>query len=190
MIYLLNSLIIPADLSKQTSVWVRMRKANIDEVRQLLSQGFTSAIGHESTSILLTELLGVKVPFNRIAVSVKPGDIIVHFVLKTRLPEGKVLDLQELQNLEYYFVVSEIVGEESPPQRGVLRGSPPTTPPSGVLGGRPTGLRGRPPSLPESMRPPEGGPEPFGAPPLGGWPSRTRPDARPASRFLSPGETG
>jgi hypothetical protein len=116
-VYLLNSLIIPADLSKQTSVWVRMRKANIDEVRQLLSQGFTSAIGHESTSILLTELLGVKVPFNRIAVSVKPGDIIVHFVLKTRLPEGKVLDLQELQNLEYYFVVSEI-HSDAPPQRG------------------------------------------------------------------------
>jgi len=123
MIYLLNSLIIPADLSKQTSVWVRMRKANIDEVRQLLSQGFTSAIGHESTSILLTELLGVKVPFNRIAVSVKPGDIIVHFVLKTRLPEGKVLDLQELQNLEYYFVVSEVY--DSPPQRGCSRGAPP-----------------------------------------------------------------
>jgi hypothetical protein len=35
------------------------------------------------------------------------------------------------------------------------------------------------------MRPPEGGPEPFGE-----WPSRPRPDARPDSRFLSPGETG
>jgi hypothetical protein len=115
-VYLLNSLIVPADFSTSRTIWVRMRRADIDEVRQLLHRGFVSAIGHESTSILLTELLGVKVPFNRIAVSVKPGDIIIHFVLKTRLPEGKVLSYEELQQLDFNFIISEVY--EAPPQRG------------------------------------------------------------------------
>jgi hypothetical protein len=117
-IYILNSLVVPVDFRKHERVAVMMKRATPDEVRRLLQlpEGFISAVGHESTSVLLTEILGVEVPFNRIAVSVKPGDIIIHFVLKTRLPEGKVLNLQELQNLDYDFVISQV--EESPPQRG------------------------------------------------------------------------
>jgi hypothetical protein len=117
-IYILNSLVVPADFRKHERVTVMMKRATPDEVRRLLQlpEGFISAVGHESTSVLLTEILGVEVPFNRIAVSVKPGDIIIHFVLRTRLPEGKVLNLQELQNLDYDFVISQV--EESPPQRG------------------------------------------------------------------------
>jgi hypothetical protein len=113
-VYLLNSLIVPIDFSKLASVWVRMRKAEVDEVRQLLSQGFVSAIGHEGTARLLTELLGVQVPYNRVSVSLQPGDVAIHFVLRARLPEGKILSYEELQNLDYYFVVSEV----APPQRG------------------------------------------------------------------------
>jgi hypothetical protein len=117
-IYILNSLVVPVDFRKHERVAVMMKRATPDEVRRLLQlpEGFISAVGHESTSVLLTEILGVEVPFNRIAVSVKPGDIIIHFVLKTRLPEGKVLNLQELQNLDYDFVISQV--EESPPQTG------------------------------------------------------------------------
>ena len=117
-IYILNSLVVPVDFRKHERVTVMMKRATPDEVRRLLQlpEGFISAVGHESTSVLLTEILGVEVPFNRIAVSAKPGDIIIHFVLKTRLPEGKVLNLQELQNLDYDFVISQV--EESPPQRG------------------------------------------------------------------------
>jgi hypothetical protein len=118
-VYLLNSLIVPVDFTKQASVWVRMRRADVDEVRQLLRQGFVSAIGHESTATLLSQLLGISVPMNRIAVSAVPGDVLVHFALKTRLPEGRVLSEEELRQLDFYFVVSEIVSsEESPTQRG------------------------------------------------------------------------
>jgi hypothetical protein len=119
-VYLLNSLIIPVDFSKTPAVWVRMKKASIDEVRQLLSVSeFVSAIGHESTAQLLSTVLGIPIPFNRISVKAIPGDTLIHFALQTRLPEGRVLSEEELRQLDFYFVVSEIVsGEESPPQRG------------------------------------------------------------------------
>jgi hypothetical protein len=116
-VYLLNSLIVPVDFSTSRTIWVRMRRADVDEVRQLLRQGFVSAIGHEGTAKLLTELLDVQVPYNRVSVSLQPGDIAIHFVLRTRLPEGKILSYEELQNLGYYFVVSEVHGD-APPQRG------------------------------------------------------------------------
>jgi len=121
MIYLLNSLVIPVDFSNLEKVTVMMRKASVDEVRQLLRQEFVSAIGHEATATLLTKLLGVEVPFRRIAISAKPGDVLVHFVLslRTRLPEGRVLSEEELRQLDYYFVISQIYETpETPPQRG------------------------------------------------------------------------
>jgi hypothetical protein len=116
-VYLLNSLVIPVDFLKTPVVWVRMRKADIKEVMQVLQRGFMSAIGHEGTARLLTELLGVQVPYNRVSVSLQPGDVAIHFVLKTRLPEGKVLSYEELQQLDFVFIISEVHGD-APPQRG------------------------------------------------------------------------
>jgi len=117
-IYLLNSLIVPVDFRKHERVSVTMRYATIDEVRQLLRQEFVSAIGHESTATLLSQLLGINVPMNRIAVSAAPGDVLIHFALRTRLPEGRVLSEEELRQLDYYFVISEVHGDV-PPQRGL-----------------------------------------------------------------------
>jgi hypothetical protein len=121
-IYLLNSLIVPVDFRKHERVSVTMRYATIDEVRQLLRQEFVSAIGHESTATLLSQLLGINVPMNRIAISAAPGDVLVHFVLslRTRLPEGRVLSEEELRQIDFYFVISQInETPETPPQRGV-----------------------------------------------------------------------
>jgi hypothetical protein len=36
-------------------------------------------------------------------------DRALHFVLKERIPEGKVLTLDELKQIGYYLVVSEVV---------------------------------------------------------------------------------
>jgi hypothetical protein len=117
MIYLLNSLIVPVDFSKFEKVTVVMRRATIEEVKELLRTAtWESAVGHESTALLLTKIIGIEVPMRRVAVNVKPGDTVVHFALKTRLPEGRVLSEEELRQIDYYFVISEVY--DSPPQRG------------------------------------------------------------------------
>ena len=91
MIYVLNTLIIPVDFEIKEKYEIYLEKINIETAKKILSEGFTSAIGHESTARLLTKLLKIEIPFNRIAIKMREGDIGIHFFLKTRLPEGKIL---------------------------------------------------------------------------------------------------
>jgi hypothetical protein len=107
--YLLNTLIIPVDFQRYPKVKATIRQASIEEVRQLLSGGFVSAIGHQATATLLSQLLGIEVPFNRVTVKAEPGDILIHFVLRERIPEGKILTLEELQRLPFDFAVTEVL---------------------------------------------------------------------------------
>ncbi len=108
-VYVMNALIIPIDFDKYKNATVKIRKATVEEVRQLLSNNeFVSAVGHEATAVLLTQLLGIKIQYNRITVKAGPGDILIHFVLKQRIPEGKVLTLDELQRLEFDLAISEV----------------------------------------------------------------------------------
>jgi hypothetical protein len=57
----------------------------------------------------MSELLGINIPHNRITVKLRPGDIAVHFVLRERLPEGKVLSYEELRQLPFDLAVSEVL---------------------------------------------------------------------------------
>jgi hypothetical protein len=107
--YILNSLIIPVDFSEKLEYTVSVRKIDLQEARKIVSStDFISAVGHEPTAKVLSELLGVEIPFNRIAIKMKKGDVGLHFALKTRLPEGKVLTKEELQQLEFDLVLSEV----------------------------------------------------------------------------------
>jgi hypothetical protein len=108
-IYVLNTLVIPIDFERYERVTVKIRKASVEEVRRLLQgNDFVSAVGHQATADLLTSLLQIPVQFNRVAIKAAPGDVLIHFVLKTRVPEGKVLTLEELLELPFDFAISEI----------------------------------------------------------------------------------
>lgn len=110
MIYVLNTLIVPVDFDKEDSVTVRFRKTTLEEVRKLLNENqWTSAIGHKGTSEILTQILGIEIPENRVTLFFQKGDRGVHFFLKRRLPEGVVLSAQELEKLEYWLVLSEVL---------------------------------------------------------------------------------
>ena len=109
--YVVNSLIIPVDFEQYPQVTVKIRKATVEEVRQLLSHGFVSAIGHQATADLLTMLIGIEIPYNRITIKAKPGDKLVHFVLRERIPEGRVLTLDELKLLPFDLAISEVLEE-------------------------------------------------------------------------------
>jgi hypothetical protein len=102
---LFNALITPADFDKYDSVVIRLKRISVDEVKAFLSDHpFISAIGHQGTAQLLTEILGIEIPVNRITVQLKEGDIFIAFVLKQRLPEGVILTKEQLQKLDYWLV--------------------------------------------------------------------------------------
>jgi len=91
-------------------VHVVMEKISVEEAKQILTNNpFVSAIGHEATAKLLSQLLGIVIPANRISIFFEPDDIGIHFFLKTRLPEGKILTAEELQKLDFWLVKSEVI---------------------------------------------------------------------------------
>lgn len=73
---------------------------SITEVREIIRSNHhvVSAVGHDSTAKLYTEVLGCEIAPNRIAIRLNIGDeLIVGIVPVTRLPEGKILDDKEIQ---------------------------------------------------------------------------------------------
>ena len=67
------------------------------------SNELLSAIGHQSTAEILTELLGVEVPMNRIQFAQEIGQNAIVFKLKCRPPEGAILTRDEIESIGYEF---------------------------------------------------------------------------------------
>jgi len=113
MTYLVNafslSMLSAHCFNKQGSAGLIVTPLTLDEAKRWLGQGFISAVGHQSTAALLTQLLGLPVEANRIQVSLGPGDQAVVFQLLTRLPEGAVLGKEELENLKYQFLLVTVM---------------------------------------------------------------------------------
>lgn len=102
-LFILNSPILP-DFGEY-----EFKKISVEEAKNLASStyNFTSAVGHQGTAELLSTLLGVEIKFNRIKITMAPGDRAIVFKLNTRLPEGRVLSKEELAELDYEFGLLE-----------------------------------------------------------------------------------
>ncbi|GIW61060.1 MAG: hypothetical protein KatS3mg087_2126 [Patescibacteria group bacterium] len=75
----------------------RYRTINLEEAKELLSnQTFISAVGHEGTAAVASQLTGFNVAYNRQQVTMNKGDDAVVFKPKVRLPEGQILDSRQL----------------------------------------------------------------------------------------------
>lgn len=81
----------------------RYEPLTLEAARELVAEGFVSAVGHDSTAQILGELLGVTVPVNRFDYQQQPGEQAVIFKLKRRPPEGAILTAEELQTVGYEF---------------------------------------------------------------------------------------
>jgi hypothetical protein len=110
MIYILNSLIVPVNFDEDNEAKVTLRRASLEEARALLNDNFISAVGHEGTAQILSGLLGVQIEYrkDRPSIFFRSGDKGLHFFLKKRLPEGVILTSEELKNLDYWLVISEV----------------------------------------------------------------------------------
>ncbi|CAI44168.1 DNA binding protein [Acidianus rod-shaped virus 1] len=107
MLYILNAQITPFEGAQATFV---ERRIDVNEAKKIVnSQPFVSAVGHAATAQLLSKLLDASIPTNRTQVFLKPGDMALAIVLKSRIPEGVVLDEQAIRNIGFEIVVIERV---------------------------------------------------------------------------------
>jgi len=80
---------------------------SVPQAQALLREGFESAIGHEATACLLTELLVQPVLVARRSIEMNSGDRALVFRLLDRMPEGAVLQANELKQLRYELSLLE-----------------------------------------------------------------------------------
>ena len=97
MRYVLSSLVMPCS---DDQFVLECQKISLEEAREWVKAGeFISAVGHESTAKLLTELLGSEIPANRIFVDMQKDDEALAIQFLVRVQEGKVLSKEELEEL-------------------------------------------------------------------------------------------
>lgn len=97
MIYLFNSPVLTA-----YGLWQFSGPLRPEEARQhLAGQDIRSAIGHQASADLLTQLLGMAVPVRRVTARMQAGDGALVLRVLQRLPEGQVLDAPTLQQVDY-----------------------------------------------------------------------------------------
>ena len=90
----------------------RHTEISLEEAEKLVSEcgdNWLSAIGHESTAQLLSELFGKQIPVNRIDYQYQTGDVQLILRLKKRQPEGSVLNREALDKVGYSFSIIEAV---------------------------------------------------------------------------------
>ncbi|MBE0069922.1 STIV orfB116 family protein [Thermoanaerobacterium thermosaccharolyticum] len=76
-------------LDLQRASNVEVTPMTLDKVRQILKEGFISAVGHQDTAAVLSDMLGLDVPRDRINVHLTPDDVlVVAQLVGGRLPEG------------------------------------------------------------------------------------------------------
>lgn len=81
---------------------------SLETAKELIrNNSFVSAVGHKSTSDILTSLLGVEVPVNRIEFKQQNKQLALIFKLNGRPEEGKILSIAEIETIGYKFQVLE-----------------------------------------------------------------------------------
>ena len=78
---------------------------DLETVKTLVQDRFYSVIGHQSTADLLSAKLGVEIKLNRENYKKEKGDAIIVCLPNKRLEEGKVLSLEELNQIDIKFWV-------------------------------------------------------------------------------------
>ncbi|MGC9059545.1 MAG: STIV orfB116 family protein [Candidatus Aenigmatarchaeota archaeon] len=107
--YLLNTLTVPINFDKYKEGVIKLEVIDRATACKELKEGFESAIGHSATADIIKQLCGVEVPVERKSIFFEEGDEGIHFFLKERLPEGKILTTEEIEKLPFWFVKSKVL---------------------------------------------------------------------------------
>jgi len=86
-----------------------LKTISLDQAKELIqNRGILSAVGHESTAQILTELLETEVPLNRIQFKQQSGQKALCFKLNGRPQEGAILTAEEIEKIGYEFKLLEM----------------------------------------------------------------------------------
>jgi len=83
-----------------------LKSISLEKAKSLIelnADNLLSAIGHQSTADILTNLLDVKIEVNRIQFKQEPGQLALCFKLNGRPEEGKILTIGEIEEIGYEF---------------------------------------------------------------------------------------
>ena len=97
----MTTYIINAPILTKYGLWQFEGPLTITCAKLILVDGFTSAIGHSASADILSRLLNITIPVNRIHITMEPGDRALILRLMQRLPEGKVLNKTELNKTPF-----------------------------------------------------------------------------------------
>ncbi|ANE56543.1 STIV orfB116 family protein [Methylomonas sp. DH-1] len=93
--------VINAPVLTEYGLWEFTGPLTVSDVKEILGRGFVSAIGHDASAKVLSQILNILIPVNRVSIRMQAGDEAIILRLLQRLPEGKVLDETELNSLEF-----------------------------------------------------------------------------------------
>ena len=79
---------------------IEIKEINPEEIIKHLGE-IESVIGHEGTAQLISKILGIPIPVNRIQIKLDRFDVLYVFQLMERLPEGSILNSEELSKIKY-----------------------------------------------------------------------------------------
>lgn len=86
----------------------KLHEISLEEAKAIVSSSeICSGIGHSATASIMTTILGVEIPENRIMLSQQPGQIALCFKLNGRPAEGAVLGIKEINEIGYSFKLME-----------------------------------------------------------------------------------
>ncbi len=117
-VYLGNAFSLQMLPETTTPIIIKVKRVSIEEVKSLLSNNnYISAIGHESTAKLLSRILSMNIPANRISIKLSEKDKLIVFQLQAgRLPLNTELTEEQLneivKNQLYAFYLVEIVNAQ------------------------------------------------------------------------------
>lgn len=72
---------------------------DLKTAKEFVEGEFVSAIGHQGTAELLTNLLNREIKANRLQIKMNKGDEALVVRLKIRLEEGRILSYEEVRKL-------------------------------------------------------------------------------------------
>ena len=110
MLYLFNTTIMPNE-----GVFIN-EKIDLGTAKKVCSmfEEHTSALGHQGAVDAFNALgfFDGQVSLNRVPATMKRGDVAIALKVIGRLPEGKVLTLQELEEIGYEFFLIRMIAND------------------------------------------------------------------------------
>lgn len=98
-----NIILLNCSIITSEGKWVYKKILLQDVLKEIKGKRVESAIGHESTAQILSEMLGIEVKVNRVKYQQEVNELGIVFQLRERPPEGKILTREEIEKIGYDF---------------------------------------------------------------------------------------